>query len=172
MFLYTVQENTPYQYRSFASGLPGAIDSGTLYGMLMYSYSSTSSSYQYHQLEDVLFDTMHISYSTADGTVIPHISTLKIRLNVIHVTSGYNTPFEDLVENLLPFGSILQGESQRNTFFIFWQRIGVASRSYVRSNLKMKPSAGGGISKKHIFFGNTLVLPLLMFDDADHQNDG
>ena len=58
------------------------------------------------------------------------------------MTSAYDTPFGDVVENLLPFGSVLKGESQRNTFFIFWQRIGVAGRSCVISNLKLTTSAG------------------------------
>jgi hypothetical protein len=66
----------------------------------------------------------------------------QIRLNVIQMTSAYDTPFGDVVENLLPFGSVLKGESQRNTFFIFWQRIGVAGRSSVISNLKLTTSAG------------------------------
>ena len=52
----------------------------------------------------------------------------QIRLNVIHVTSAYDVIFGDFVYNLLPFGSLLEGESQRNPFFIFSQRIGVAGR--------------------------------------------
>ena len=83
---------------------------------------------------------------SSTGTVV-----LQIRLNVIQVTSGYDTPFGDLVENFLPFGSLLHRESQSNTFFIFWQRIGIAGRSSVFSNLKLKTSAGGGISKKYMF---------------------
>ena len=39
--------------------------------------------------------------------------------------------------------SLLQGESQRNVFFSFRQRIGVAGRPSVHSNLKLKTSAGG-----------------------------
>ena len=43
--------------------------------------------------------------------------SLQIQLNVIHVTSGYDTPSGDLVENLLPFGSLLlQGISKKHIF--------------------------------------------------------
>ena len=48
-----------------------------------------------------------------NGTVAAHYSGLRsqIRLNVIQMTSGYDTPLRDVVENLLPFGSVRKGES-------------------------------------------------------------
>ena len=44
------------------------------------------------------------------------------------MTSAYDVTVGDLVYTLLPFGSLVEGESQRNPIFIFTQRIGVAGR--------------------------------------------